>query len=287
MLSLINDQLDVTILDPAADQARLGSRYCSGGYVYAVADRQRGVITSGPGYPDEEPPPVFDGQGLPEAFHSWLWTGMDPDSPSARPPAGTLVLVIGVGTAKAPPPQEREMPVDEYCRWQVREGPGRVLMETRQSFAGWALELRREVRLRDRTLFSETWLANVGQDPIAFRWFAHPFFPNPGGACCKFNVAVTVADNPGYELGDDGFLRMKLDHEWDRRGHFLALPFTPPERLVTLQKHPTLGLLAATCSFIPSFLPIWGNRNTFSFEPYHEQTVAPGADTTWSITYDF
>jgi hypothetical protein len=212
---------------------------------------------------------------------------MDPAAPSTRPPAGTPVLVIGVGVANAPPPQEREMPVDEFCRWEVSTSSTDARMVTRQEHAGWALDLTREVRLRDRTLFSETRLANVGRDPIAFRWFAHPFFPNPRGACCKFNVGVTVADNPGYELGDDGFIRMKLDQEWDRRGHYLPLPFAPPERLVTLQKHPKLRLLVATCSFVPSLLPIWGNRNTFSFEPYHQQTVAPGAETTWSISYDF
>ncbi len=56
---------------------------------------------------------------------------------------------------------------------------------------------------------------------------------------------------------------------------------------MTLQRHPTLGLVVATCSYTPSYFPIWGNRNTFSFEPYLARTVAPGAESTWSIVYDF
>ena len=286
MLSLSNTQLDVSILDPVQDRVRLGSRYCTGGYVYAVEDRRLGMITSGPGYPDEEYPPVFDGQGLPEAFPSPLWPGVESASPNARPAPGTTMLVIGVGLVQASE-QVREMPVQEFCDWKITQSPSTVVMETRQGFASWALELTRELTLINRTLISETRLANVGRDPIHFRWFPHPFFPNPRGECCKFNVPGTFPDNPGYEMLDNGFIQTKLDHAWDRTGHYQVVEFTPGDRLVTLQRHPTLGLVVATCSYTPSFFPIWGNRNCFSFEPYLEQTVAPGAQTTWSITYDF
>ncbi len=287
MLSLSNDQIDVSILDPVEDQVRLGSRYCTGGYVYDVSDRRLGVITSGPGYPDEVYPPVFDGQGLPEAFPSPLWPGVESAPPDSRPSPGTTMLVIGVGLVQATEPaQIREMPVQEFCGWKITRSESTVLMETRQAFAGWALELTRELTLINRTLISATRLANVGQDAIRFLWFPHPFFPNPRGECCKFNLAVTFPDNPGYEMLGNGFIQTKLDHSWDRRGHFQALQFSPGERLVALQRHPKLGLVVATCSYSPTFFPIWGNRNCFSFEPYLEQTVAPGADARWSITYD-
>jgi hypothetical protein len=179
------------------------------------------------------------------------------------------------------------MTVQEFCRWNVARSPTQVVMTTRQAFAGWTLELTRGLTLINRTLVSETRLDNVGPDPIHFRWFPHPFFPLPTGECCRFNVAVSFPENPGYELLGNGFIGTKLDHPWDRRGHFQALQLTSAERLVTLQRHPKLGLLAATCSYAPSFLPIWGNRNTFSFEPYLEQTVTPGGMAAWSITYDF
>jgi hypothetical protein len=288
MLTLANDQLEVSILDPARDQVRLGSRYCTGGYVYEVADRRLGVITSGPGYPDEVFPPVFDGQGLPEAFPSLLWPGVDPAVPHAYAAPGTSMLVLGVGLVEAPPSARvREMTVQEFCRWNVARSSTQVVMTTHQTFASWTLGLTRELTLLNRTLVSRTRLDNVGQDAILFRWFPHPFFPLPNGECCRFNLDVTFPENPGYELLGNGFIGTKVDHPWDRVGHFQALSFSSGERLVTLQRHPTLGLLAATCSYSPSYLPIWGNRNTFSFEPYLEQTVAPDASETWSITYDF
>jgi hypothetical protein len=288
MLSLTNDQLVVTVLDPVADVGRLGSRYCTGGYVYAVADQRRGVITSGPGYPDEPEPPVFDGQGLPEAFPSPLWAGMPPVATDARPTVGTSMLVIGVGqVAAVAPDQWREMPVQEFCRWQIAESSTAIRMVTSQEHADWALELTREVRLLHRTVVSETRLVNRGRAAIPFRWFPHPFFPHPRGEACRFNLPIRVSDHPGYTLGANGFVYTRMDQPWDRRGHFLALDFTPGDRLVTEQRHPVLGMVVASCSYTPSFLPIWGNRYCFSFEPYLARTVEPGAEDVWSITYDF
>jgi hypothetical protein len=292
MLTLANDQLEVSVLDPVADSSRLGTRYVSGGYVYAVADRKLGILTSGPGYPREEPPPVFDGQGMPEAFRDPLWVGQEPGAP--LPAAGTPMLMLGVGVVQSPgrPLAHGEVyPVQERATWQVSwqkvDGGERLVMSTRQRLAGLALDLTRELTLSGRTLASVTRLTNTGEQPIAFRWYPHPFFPNPSGETCKLNVTVGCPENPGYYLAENGWIRMKLDHEWDRSGHFQALTTGEDERLVVIQRHPSLGLLAAECSYVPSFTAIWGNVNTFSFEPYTEQTVAAGSSSTWSITYDF
>ncbi len=288
MLSLSNDDLIVSILDPVGDRVRLGSRYVTGGYVYDVTDRKLGVITSGPGYPDEEFPPVFDGQGLPEAFPSFLWPGSESAVSNKLPDPGTKMLVIGVGLVTATTTEKfRVMPVDEFCQWRISQTTTSVAMETRQTFAGWTLDLNRDLTLVNRTLISHTRLANVGREPIKFRWFPHPFFPNVKGEFCKFNLPVTVPENPAYELLANGFIQAKPASDWDRAGHFQAIPFSGTDRLMILQRHPKLGLVAATCSFAPVWLPIWGNKYTFSFEPYLELEVAPGAESTWSITYDF
>jgi hypothetical protein len=288
MLALANDQLDVSILDPNQDQVRLGSRYVVGGYIYAVSDRRAGVITSGPEYPESPHPPVFDGQGLPEAFPTFLWEGVESAPLNTRPEPGTQMLVIGVGQVHSTTPELfRTMPVDRFCHWQIDQSGPSVVMKTTQAFRGWAIELTREVTLLNRTLVSQTRFANVGEDSIHFRWFAHPFFPNPWGECCKFNLPVSCAHNVGYELHDNGWIYTKTDHAWDLVGHLQPLPFESSERLVALQRHPKLGIVTATGSFSPSWLPIWGNKNTFSFEPYLELTVAPGGESSWSITYDF
>ncbi len=57
--------------------------------------------------------------------------------------------------------------------------------------------------------------------------------------------------------------------------------------LIIIQRHPQLGQLTATCSYAPDFFPIWGNQNTFSWEPYLERTIAGGQQLSWRIDYDF
>jgi hypothetical protein len=54
-----------------------------------------------------------------------------------------------------------------------------------------------------------------------------------------------------------------------------------------LQRHPTLGMVSAACSYVPDFFPIWGNPLTFSWEPFLERTVASGQTLTWWIDYTF
>jgi hypothetical protein len=289
MLTLSNDQLEVSILDPVQDQNRLGSRFCVGGYVYEVADRRTGVITSGPGYPDEVYPPVFDGAGLPESFTSRLWPGYDKVGLHTLPDVGTRMLVIGVGLVDAVAPERmRVMPVQEFCPWTITRSPTSIRMTTGQQLAGWALELTRDVALINRTLISETTLRNTGQEAIHLRWFPHPFFPNTFGEFCKFNLPVSCPDTSvGYILQKSGWVAIKPGSTWDRVGNFQEMTFTPGERLVTLVRHQTVGLLAVSYSYTPAYLPVWGNKHTFSFEAYLAETIAAGSKSTWSITYDF
>ena len=81
MLTLANAELTVSLIDPAAEQARLGPRYCWGGYIWQVSDRSIGTLLTGPEWPELTPLP-HNGQGLPESFrHSTtegaplLWDG--------------------------------------------------------------------------------------------------------------------------------------------------------------------------------------------------------------------
>ncbi|NJN82715.1 MAG: hypothetical protein HC802_10870 [Caldilineaceae bacterium] len=67
MFTLANEQLSVSLLDPVADRARLGSRYCVGGYIWQVTDAAKGALLAGPLYPHPAPN-TFDGQGAPDMF---------------------------------------------------------------------------------------------------------------------------------------------------------------------------------------------------------------------------
>jgi hypothetical protein len=159
-------------------------------------------------------------------------------------------------------------------------------MRTTQAFGRYQLTLERTVSLAGRTVRSATRLDNTGAMFIPMRWFPHPFYPHPEtDELCRFNFPVGMPADAQYELAPSGFVRRK-GWPWTD-GHFQALDHDAQTDLVILQKHPLLGLVAATCSYAPTFFPIWGNAYTFSWEPYLERTVAAGQSLSWWIDYEF
>lgn len=271
MYTLKSESLEVSILDPVADQERFGVRYCTGGYIFQITDEKHGPLLAGPTYPHDFN--WFDGQGIPDAFN--LGPLRDPSAPS------NSALIIGVGMCDL-----EQNKVTEFCQWDVQQDATAITMRTTQKSDRYALELERTVTLHHRTVRSDTRLKNTGSYPIQVRWFPHPFYPYPDGdELCRFNVPVTIPENPSYVLGASGFVERK-GWPWDD-GRFQSLDHASDTKLVIIQKHPLLGLIGATCSYIPSFFPIWGNQHTFSWEPYLERTLGMGLEMAWSIDYDF
>ena len=270
MYTLANDALQVSILDPVADQERFGTRYCTGGYIFQIDDTRLGPLLSGPTYPDSFN--SFDGQGIPDAFN--LSPLKDRDQPDQA-------LVIGIGRCDLEANQ-----VSQFCTWDIDLGPSALDMGTEQSYGPFALHLERGLALHGRTLRSTTRLTNSGRRPIPLRWFPHPFFPQPTtDELCRFNIPVSFPANPGYRQEVSGFIARK-SWPWTE-GHYQALDHQAHTNLALLQKHPQLGLVGATCSYAPGFFPIWGNSQTFSWEPFLERTTAPGQTLSWWIDYDF
>jgi hypothetical protein len=170
--------------------------------------------------------------------------------------------------------------------WEVQQGDGEIRMRTAHAYGGYALELERTVRLRGRTVRSAAWLRNTGELFVPLRWFPHPFYPQPEtDDLCRLNIAARMPENAGYELAESGFVARK-GWPW-AEGHYQALDHDAQTNLVVLQRHPLLGLVSATCSYVPDFFPIWGNGRTFSWEPFYERTVATGQEAAWWIDYDF
>jgi len=270
MYTLENEALQVSLLDPVADRERLGTRYCTGGYILQVTDHEQGDLLSGPTYPDSFNP--FDGQGLPEAFNL---------SPLRQATAtDNLALLVGIGVCDL-----KQNRVETWCAWQVEQGVDAIHFQTVHTFRGFEVELERTVRLTGRTLCSKTRVKSLaGWLPI--RWFPHPFFPQPAtDELCKLNVPVSFPENPGYTMAANGYICRK-GWPW-QEGYFQPLDHLATTPLIVVQKHPKLGLVVATCSYVPAFFPIWGNANTFSWEPFLEITLATGQEKTWWIDYDF
>lgn len=270
MYTLSNDELRLTLLDPVADRERFGTRYCTGGYLFQVADHRLGDLMSGPTYPDSFN--WFDGQGIPDAFMV---------SPRRQGSGEGTALVPGIGVCDL---QERR--VLEWCEWEVKAEPTCMCFSTRQQLGDLSFELERRVALLERSVRSTTQLRNGPKGGLTLRWYPHPFYPHPRtDELIKFNIPVSFPENPGYEMGANGFIRRK-GWPW-QEGRFQALDHRADKPLIVVQRHPLLGLVSATCSYIPAFFPIWGNARTFSWEPYLERTLHGNQEMDWWISYDF
>lgn len=270
MYTIGNTSLEVSVLDPLADRERFGTRYCTGGYIFRVADRTLGDVMSGPTYPDSYN--VFDGQGIPDAFHL---------SPLRPKDAAAPALVIGIGTCDLTANK-----VVEFAAWEVEAAASQIVMRTEASLEANGYRLERTVAVRERTVHAGVRLTNTGRSMIALRWYPHPFYPQPStDELCRLNVPLALRDSPAYEMAPSGFIRRK-GWPWTE-GKFLALDHDARDNLTVVQRHPLLGLVAATCSYVPAFFPIWGNPTTFSWEPYLERTLYAGQGLAWHIDYHF
>ncbi|MEZ4673497.1 MAG: hypothetical protein R2932_04545 [Caldilineaceae bacterium] len=284
MYTLENVALSVLILDPVADRERLGSRYCVGGDIYQVIDPEQGELFTGPQYPDPYPD-TFDGQGAPDMFFTPLG--------AEGTPVGEDVGIIGVGRVRRTSPIEpfyvRHNPeVSEFLPWEIKINQDNITMRTTQRFRDWAYRLTRQVTLTGRKVDSVTEIESTGTAILPVRWFAHPFFPlTPDRVYCHFSISVSMPENEGYFINDEGFICQKPEHNW-ARGAYQALSYDKPAAGITItQKHPSVGEVITTTDFAPDYLPVWSNANTFSFEPYFDAKLHQGQSATWRISYQF
>lgn len=271
MLKIQNDHLVVEVLDPLSDQAYLGTRYCSGGYIFQVTDRRLGPLLAGPTYPESYN--VFDGQGIPDSFNLAPLRGAEDGQ----------ALVLGVGVCDL-----TDNTVNEPCVWSIEETTRSLTFTTRHIFQGWVVDLERRITLEGRTVQSNTLVRNASVDRFRIVWFPHPFFPQePAGAddLIKVNLALTLPENESFELSRSGYIRRK-GWPWTD-GHYHALNFAQNRELVVIQRHPSLGQVSASCNYAPTYFPIWGNANTFSWEPMIERTIASAQVADWQIHYNF
>ena len=279
MLVLGTDQLRVTLIDPEADRARLGPRYCAGGYIWQVRDQDGRELLTGPEGPAPEPSP-FNGHGLPEAFRERtrdgrLLTWSD----------GTGVA-IGAGLVQFDP--AREVRLVEPCPWSITRTEERLTFRTEHGAGDRAYALDRVIELKGRDLLSLTSLTNTGRTPLATQWFAHPFFPihpaTPHLATLPF--ASRLPENPGLRL-TAGQLSLRRRFAGRDDGQFALLELPAEPCLTVFAAHPACGEIRLTTTFAPSECPVWANGYTWSIEPYQAIDLQPGQTRRWALHYSF
>lgn len=282
---LKNKNLTVEVLDPIKDQHLLGSRYCTGGYIWQVYHRTHGALLSGPFYP-QAIPPTFDGQGFPEVFES---AAPDADLKAV----GCTVLVPGVGIVKKSslivPFHSRNNPeVVHFCSWETSISPNSILMKTDQVLDPFQCSITREITLIDMEIMSKTSFQFCGAHSYNLSWFAHPFFPlNPDFRCCQLSVPAGNLSNDAFFLNDiDGTLQIKPTFDYSKSSYTL-LDIPSGSKISVDQFHPSIGKVTVSTDFPVSKMPVWTNKNTFSFEPYFQTCIEENQKINWMIRYHF
>lgn len=277
--------LTVQILDPIKDQHLLGSRYCTGGYIWQVIHKKFGALLSGPFYP-QPVPPVFDGQGLPEVFES---AAPDADLKDT----GSSVLVPGVGLVKKSTPivpfHARNNPdVLHFCSWETSLTPNSITMKTKQELDQFQCFVTREITLADLEVTSKTSFKFSGSPSFNLSWFAHPFFPlNSDFRCCRFSVSAGHFSNDAFSLDENsGILKIQPSFDYSKSS-FTLLNIPAGKRISIDQFHPSIDKITVSADFPVSKMPVWTNKNTFSFEPYFQTCIEENQEQTWIMRYQF
>lgn len=280
MLSLANAVLRVDVLDPVADAARLGPRFCWGGYLWQVHDTKAGPLLSGPEWPSLTPAP-FNGQGLPESFRHRTLEG--------RPLTWRGDRGVALGAGELALAADGTVTLETPCKWEIVRHVDRLVFTTQHAAARFRYELTRMIELTDREVRSITRLTNLADERLVLEWFAHPFFTlhDDGLASAEFPEGSVLPDNPGFVLNGRA-LTQKRRFTVQTGGHFergLRLPADQP--LTAKLAHPKLTHVTFETSFAPDASLLWGNDRTFSIEPYLTLDLAPGETRQWSLCYRF
>jgi hypothetical protein len=280
MFELRNRELRVDVLDPVADAARLGTRYCWGGYIWQVHDHTAGPLLTGPEWP-EPAPTAFNGQGLPESFRHRTLDG--------RPLTWRDRRGISPGIGELHRDENDQVSLAQRCPWEITTGAEHLIFATHHEAAGFSYALIRTIVLESRELRSMTALTNTSrQERLTLEWFAHPFFALVDSmARVELPADTLLPENPGFSLTGRALTQKRRFVRQDDGHMDRGLRLAPGQPLIATLPHPALTHIGFETSFAPDSCVIWGNDRTFSIEPYLTLDLAPGETRRWELCYRF
>lgn len=271
MFILKNATLEVEIIDPMKNKELLGTRFCTGGQIFQVKNSRREDLLSGPTFPKTYN--TFDSQGIPDCFN-----GMPLVDYSLNAEEG---IIIGIGLCNL-----KTNKVKTPCIWQTITSNNTMLFSTKHDYGCFSMTLERKITLENNQITVETEVSNQGEKNIIINWYPHPFFPHMDQAeiCTPFFPFTIENNNPGYKKERESIL---WKNQPDENGFFYAAEIPPIAGFSIDIKHPICSKITMRGSFPITSLPMWGNTNTFSLEPYLEKTLFPHTSQRWSVSYTF
>jgi hypothetical protein len=231
-------------------------------------------------------------QGPVEEFVSSL--GYDEVKP------GESFVRIGVGAVRKP----EEASYGQFKTYEITN-PGQRTDDRSKDWiefthilgdtAGYSYEYRKKVRLAGNTLVLEHRLKNTGRKAIATSVYEHNFYmldgqPTGPSVTIRFPFAVTAAPalNGMAETRGREFVYLKeLQERETVYSELKGYGTTAKDYDIRVENRKTGAGVRQTSDRPISKLVLWSPRTTVCPEAYIDLSVAPGAETTWRISYQF
>lgn len=214
-------------------------------------------------------------------------------------PVGGTFLRIGVGHVRKP--QEAAFrrfgtyEIVDPGAWTIEKGADSITFVHRLAEReGYAYEYRKTLRLGRDSLVIEHALRNTGRKPIVTAVYNHNFFTIDGRTIGpSVSVRLPFTPTPTQPLGplaalDGATLRFTRDLA---RGQHVFTEFTgldaaTPYDFRLEQAASGVGVRMRADRPLTK-LVFWSASTTACPEPYIDASAAPGATSTWTLTYDF
>lgn len=220
----------------------------------------------------------------------------------AEAKAGGTFVRVGVGTVRKPDERAYQLfhtyEIVDHGQWTVKAGKDRVeFTQILDSGTGYAYEYRKTVRLAagEPRMVIEHSLKNTGKKAISTAQYNHNFFvidkqvTGPDVSVRFPFVAKATADLHGMaRIGgkEVEYLRALEAGESTMTG-VEGFGGTAVDYDLRIENKKSGAGVRIRGDRPLSKVLFWSIRSTACPEPYIQLDVAPGAETKWTITYDF